>query len=93
MTSNEVRVGHHLVTYIRFCRIRLIYLPRCRLWDVLKPVDGVLSKALSSVSSEDSKIQSEGQVLSPRVYFMKQSIGNACGTVALMHALANNQDM
>ena len=26
------------------------------------------------------------------VYFMRQTIGNACGTVALVHALANNED-
>ncbi|XP_076446508.1 ubiquitin carboxyl-terminal hydrolase-like [Babylonia areolata] len=26
------------------------------------------------------------------LYFMRQSIGNACGTVALVHALANNEE-
>ena len=25
-------------------------------------------------------------------YFIRQTIGNACGTVALVHALANNKD-
>ena len=25
-------------------------------------------------------------------YFMKQTISNACGTVALIHAIANNMD-
>ncbi len=28
--------------------------------------------------------------VSPRVYFMKQTVGNACGTVGLLHAVANN---
>jgi hypothetical protein len=28
----------------------------------------------------------------PTMYFMRQTIGNACGTVALIHALANNED-
>ncbi|XP_068609206.1 ubiquitin carboxyl-terminal hydrolase isozyme L3-like, partial [Brachionichthys hirsutus] len=26
----------------------------------------------------------------PNVYFMKQTIGNACGTIGLIHAIANN---
>lgn len=25
-------------------------------------------------------------------FFMRQTIGNACGTVSLLHALCNNQD-
>jgi ubiquitin carboxyl-terminal hydrolase L3 len=28
----------------------------------------------------------------PQPFFMKQTIGNACGTVALLHAICNNQD-
>ncbi|KAK2508435.1 hypothetical protein MC885_004361 [Smutsia gigantea] len=34
----------------------------------------------------------KGQEVSPKVYFMKQTIGNACGTIGLIHAVANNQD-
>jgi ubiquitin carboxyl-terminal hydrolase L3 len=26
------------------------------------------------------------------VYFIKQTIGNACGTIAILHAICNNQD-
>lgn len=29
--------------------------------------------------------------VSPRVFFMRQYVGNACGTVAAMHALMNNR--
>lgn len=29
---------------------------------------------------------------SPRVFFMRQYVGNACGTVAAMHALMNNRE-
>ncbi len=31
-------------------------------------------------------------MVSTSVYFMKQTIGNACGTVGLLHALGNNID-
>ncbi|XP_078258421.1 ubiquitin carboxyl-terminal hydrolase isozyme L3 [Rhinoraja longicauda] len=41
---------------------------------------------------EEAKIKAEGQKVNPRVYFMKQSIRNACGTIGLIHAVANNQD-
>lgn len=32
------------------------------------------------------------QTVSPNVYFTKQTVSNACGTVALIHALANNKE-
>ena len=41
---------------------------------------------------EEARINSSGQVVSANVYFMKQSIGNACGTVGLLHALGNCAD-
>jgi len=31
--------------------------------------------------------------VSPSVYFTKQTVSNACGTVALIHALANNKEI
>ncbi|XP_066562667.1 ubiquitin carboxyl-terminal hydrolase isozyme L3 isoform X2 [Amia ocellicauda] len=41
---------------------------------------------------EEAKIKSQGQEVSSEVYFMKQTIGNACGTIGLIHAVANNRD-
>jgi ubiquitin carboxyl-terminal hydrolase L3 len=40
---------------------------------------------------EEGRIKEEGQEVSSDVYFMKQTIGNACGTIGLIHAVANNQ--
>nr|KAG5692008.1 hypothetical protein BaRGS_027653 [Batillaria attramentaria] len=43
--------------------------------------------------TEKAKSKDIGQVdtsYPPSSYFMRQTIGNACGTVALVHALANN---
>jgi ubiquitin carboxyl-terminal hydrolase L3 len=40
--------------------------------------------------NEDEKIKKEGQVVSPNVFFMKQYVGNACGTIGLLHTLCNN---
>ncbi|XP_029444724.1 ubiquitin carboxyl-terminal hydrolase isozyme L1 [Rhinatrema bivittatum] len=33
----------------------------------------------------------KGQETSPKIYFMKQTIGNSCGTIGLIHAVANNK--
>lgn len=41
---------------------------------------------------EQQRIEQEGQILSQKVYFMKQNIGNACGTIALLHSIFNNMD-
>lgn len=32
------------------------------------------------------------QVLSNNLYYMKQFVSNACGTVGLLHAIGNNTD-
>lgn len=40
---------------------------------------------------EEAKIKAQGQAVNPDVYFMRQTIGNACGTIGLIHAVANNQ--
>lgn len=39
--------------------------------------------------SEQETIESEGQLVSDRVYFMKVDANNASGTVSLIHAVAN----
>ncbi|XP_077472769.1 ubiquitin carboxyl-terminal hydrolase isozyme L3 isoform X2 [Stigmatopora argus] len=39
---------------------------------------------------EEERLKLQGQVVSTDVYFMKQTIGNACGTIGLIHAVANN---
>ena len=41
---------------------------------------------------EETRIKQDGQVVSPSVYFMKQTVGNACGTVGILHALGNCAD-
>lgn len=37
------------------------------------------------------KLRTEGVEKMDNVFFMKQKIGNACGTFALFHSLANNR--
>eukprot|EP00735_Rhodelphis_limneticus_P015488 TRINITY_DN9761_c0_g1::TRINITY_DN9761_c0_g1_i1::g.4873::m.4873 TRINITY_DN9761_c0_g1::TRINITY_DN9761_c0_g1_i1::g.4873 ORF type:complete len:229 (+),score=33.05,sp/P15374/UCHL3_HUMAN/57.27/9e-90,Peptidase_C12/PF01088.16/2.4e-68 TRINITY_DN9761_c0_g1_i1:146-832(+) len=43
-------------------------------------------------SAEQAKVESSGQTVSPNVYFTKQVIGNACGTIGIVHAILNNAD-
>ncbi|KAM3862037.1 ubiquitin carboxyl-terminal hydrolase isozyme L3 [Diretmus argenteus] len=40
---------------------------------------------------EEEKLKAQGQEVPADVYFIKQTIGNACGTIGLIHAVANNQ--
>lgn len=39
---------------------------------------------------EEVRLTKEGQNVGKSVYFTKQTIGNACGTIALLHAVGNN---
>ncbi|XP_045458736.1 ubiquitin carboxyl-terminal hydrolase-like [Melitaea cinxia] len=41
---------------------------------------------------EENDILSKGQEVSNNIFYMKQKIKNACGTVALVHGVANNLD-
>lgn len=50
------------------------------------------SKSEEFMAQQESGIESAGQDLSEDLYYMKQFVGNACGTVALMHAVANSTD-
>ncbi|KYQ89228.1 peptidase C12 family protein [Tieghemostelium lacteum] len=38
----------------------------------------------------EEEINEKGQILSDKVYFMKQYIGNACGTIGVIHSVLNN---
>lgn len=41
---------------------------------------------------EESDILSKGQEVPSEVFCMKQNLSNACGTIALVHSVANNTD-
>jgi len=64
---------------------------------VPQPVFAVLllfainGKTETSDKMEEERITKEGQTVSKKAWFMKQTIGNACGTVAVLHSLANNE--
>ena len=63
---------------------------------VPQPVRAVMLLFPISEASERRKQEQEahvathGQVVSQRVFFMTQTVGNACGTVGILHALCNN---
>jgi ubiquitin carboxyl-terminal hydrolase L3 len=39
--------------------------------------------------AEAERIEAHGQHVSPQLYYMKQTVGNACGTVGLLHCVIN----
>ncbi|XP_075775003.1 ubiquitin carboxyl-terminal hydrolase isozyme L3 isoform X2 [Pelodiscus sinensis] len=43
-------------------------------------------------TEEEERIKAQGQDVRSSVYFMKQTINNACGTIGLIHAIANNRE-
>lgn len=41
---------------------------------------------------ETEEIQKNGQEVSKDIYYMDQTIGNACGTIGIIHSILNNLD-
>ncbi|KAJ3104165.1 ATP-binding cassette sub- A member 1 [Phlyctochytrium bullatum] len=39
---------------------------------------------------QEERLKNGGNVVSPSVYFLRQTISNACGTIGILHSLANN---
>lgn len=58
---------------------------------VPKPVLAVVFLYPLTAQSEEERIQQENEEkeASNSVYFMKQTVGNACGTIGLLHAIGN----
>eukprot|EP01119_Soliformovum_irregulare_P009019 TRINITY_DN22127_c0_g1_i1.p1 TRINITY_DN22127_c0_g1~~TRINITY_DN22127_c0_g1_i1.p1 ORF type:complete len:252 (+),score=52.73 TRINITY_DN22127_c0_g1_i1:33-758(+) len=52
----------------------------------------ITSVVIDAEKEERERIEKQGQPLSKNVWFMKQHIGNACGTIGVFHSLANNED-
>lgn len=42
--------------------------------------------------TETERIEREGQKTSDKLFYMRQTIRNACGTYAVLHSLVNNRD-
>lgn len=52
-----------------------------------------ISEAHEKHSAEQkAKLEADGQAVPESLFYMTQTIGNACGTIGLIHAIANNTD-
>ncbi|XP_049415512.1 ubiquitin carboxyl-terminal hydrolase 3-like isoform X2 [Solanum stenotomum] len=58
---------------------------------VPKPVLAVLFLYPLTSQSEAERVQQDSETKDPTstIYFMKQTVGNACGTIGLLHAIGN----
>ena len=56
----------------------------------LYPVNDISKQ---SRQEEKEKLTRQGQDISDKVIYFKQTIGHACGMMALIHALANNKQL
>ncbi|XP_015921311.2 ubiquitin carboxyl-terminal hydrolase isozyme L3 isoform X2 [Parasteatoda tepidariorum] len=52
----------------------------------------ITEKYQEHCDKQEELLKTEKQDTDPDVFFMHQTIRNACGTVALIHAIANNMD-
>ncbi len=63
---------------------------------VPKPVTAVLMvypiKETSRKFDEEQRlrIENDGQIVSDKLFYMKQTVRNGCGTIGLLHAIANS---
>jgi hypothetical protein len=53
---------------------------------LLFPISGASE---AQKQEEEKLIQTNGQAVSNNVYFIKQTVGNACGTIGLIHCISN----
>jgi ubiquitin carboxyl-terminal hydrolase L3 len=53
----------------------------------------ITEETIKEDEKQIKKIQQEGQYISPKLWYIKQTIRNACGTIGVLHSLANNEDI
>jgi ubiquitin carboxyl-terminal hydrolase L3 len=41
---------------------------------------------------QKEEVEEKGQTVSDNVFYLKQIVPNACGTIALIHSVANNSE-
>ncbi|KAK6627287.1 hypothetical protein RUM43_002859 [Polyplax serrata] len=44
-------------------------------------------------NKQEEELKQKGQTISNKLYFMKQFVHNACGTIALIHSIANIENL
>ena len=51
----------------------------------------IVEAVLADEAKERETIEANGQTLDDGIFFTNQTVGNACGTVGIIHAVSNNQ--
>ena len=59
----------------------------------LQAICFIISSQIEKTKEEQAEAKDSKNDAAESVYHVKQSISNACGTIALLHSVANNLDV
>jgi hypothetical protein len=83
-------VKSRMLHYFVFSRCMVLYI-LCQ--DMLEiSMFNVLFQYEEYSKKQEEEILKKGQEVSDKIFYVKQNISNSCGTIAIIHSIANSTD-